>query len=172
MPTSDAAASAPAGFVSFCVRNPGQCAPNEQGDRLVLDQNAWTLLVSVNDAVNTAVRPLEDGSHYGRAEYWTLVTDGYGDCDDYALTKRKALIDAGFPMAALRIATAVTRKGTRHAVLTVATDKGDYVLDNSHALILPWDQTGYFWLARQDAHNAWTWVELASADKIRIAARN
>jgi predicted transglutaminase-like cysteine proteinase len=37
-------------------------------------------------------------------EHWDIGADGYGDCDDYALAKRMALIEAGLPMRALRIA--------------------------------------------------------------------
>jgi predicted transglutaminase-like cysteine proteinase len=148
----------PSGFVSFCVRNPAQCtSPKEPSSAIVLDAAVWTLLVHTNDAVNITVRPMDDLLHHGRAEYWTLVLDGYGDCEDSALTKRKALIDAGVPSAALRIATAVTAKGKPHAVLTVATDHGDYVLDNLNAYIVPWSETGYTWIARQDAQNAWDW---------------
>ena len=152
------AQTVPAGFISFCVRNPDQCASAKDApDVVTLDQDLWTKLVLANDSVNTRVRPLDDLPHHGRAEYWTLVVDGYGDCEDSALTKRKALIDAGLPAGALRVATALTHRGNRHAVLTVATDKGDYVLDNLNPYILPWSETGYTWIARQDAHNAWSW---------------
>jgi predicted transglutaminase-like cysteine proteinase len=148
----------PAGFVSFCLRNPDQCgkAP-DPAEMVTLDADTWTKLVKANDAVNTSIRPLDDLPHHGRAEYWTLAVDGYGDCEDSALTKRKALIEAGLPAGALRIATARTPRGNRHAVLTVATDHGDYVLDNLDAYILPWSKTGYVWIARQDAQNAWSW---------------
>ena len=51
---------------------------------------------------------MDDQRHYGRAEYWNIPTDGYGDCEDYALTKRRDLIAAGFPAQALRIAVVLT----------------------------------------------------------------
>ena len=148
----------PAGFISFCLRNAEQCKTTRDAPSVVaLDPAMWETLVRANDAVNTSARPLDDLPHYGRAEYWTLVVDGYGDCEDSALTKRKALIEAGLPAGALRIATALTGRGNRHAVLTVATDQGDYVLDNLNPYIVPWSETGYTWIARQDAQNAWSW---------------
>ena len=61
---------------------------------------------------------------------------------------------------ALRMAIVITPKAERHAILTIATDKGDYVLDNLTQEILPWDRTGYRWLARQDDRNDWGWVDL------------
>jgi len=69
---------------------------------------------------------------------WTIPTDGYGNCKDYALAKRKDLAAAGFPILALRMAIVITPREKRHAVLTVATDKGDFVLDNLENDIVAW----------------------------------
>jgi predicted transglutaminase-like cysteine proteinase len=46
------------------------------------------------------------------------------------LLKRKMLIDAGWPREALLITVVRDKKGEGHAVLTVKTDKGEFVLDN------------------------------------------
>ncbi len=108
--------------------------------------------------VNREIAPEDDMEHYGRAEYWTIPTDGLGVCHDYAVAKRQALIAAGIPELALRVAVVLTPQGERHAVLTIATDKGDYVLDNLHENIRPWSETGYTWLERQAPNSAWTWV--------------
>ncbi len=108
---------------------------------------------------------------FGRAEYWTIPTDGYGSCHDYALAKRKELIDIGFPKAALRIAIVVTPWQKRHAVLTVATDKGDYVLDNLRDDVIAWNETGYTWIERQDSVRPLGWVSLQSPARM-IAANN
>ncbi len=125
-----------------------------------MDANLWAKLRKVNDLVNTTVQPQSDEQHFGRGEYWTIVTDGFGDCEDYALTKRKHLIEQGVPIRSLRVAIARTPTSTRHVVLTVATDKGDYVLDNIQSAILPWAQTGYVWLSRQGPRGGWDWVAL------------
>lgn len=55
-----------------------------------------------------------------------------------------------------------TWDGERHAVLTVTTNKGDYVLDNMRGEILSWSCAGYTWVERQAANNPWTWVSLQS----------
>jgi len=34
-------------------------------------------------------------------ERWSYPDDGYGDCEDYALLKRRMLIEAGWPREAL-----------------------------------------------------------------------
>ncbi len=124
------------------------------------------MLSKVNSNVNAAIWPEDDSRHYGRVEYWTIPTDGYGDCEDYALTKRKNLAEMGLPLSALRIAVVVTPSAVRHAVLTVVTDKGDYVLDNLTDDILPWDRTGFTWIERQDPTKAMAWVSLRPADRM------
>ncbi|MGA7676564.1 MAG: transglutaminase-like cysteine peptidase [Rhizomicrobium sp.] len=159
--SSSVAAAVPPGFISFCIRFPDQCqAPQGAPATITLTSDAWRKLEQVNSAVNASIWPEDDQSHYGRAEYWTIPTDGYGNCHDYALTKRKQLIDAGFPEPALRIAIVITPREERHAVLTVATDKGDYVLDNLNGDVVAWNATGYTWIERQDPTRPLGWVSL------------
>ncbi len=67
---------------------------------------------------------------------------------------------AGIPQAALRIAVVVTPDESRHAVLTVVTDRGDYVLDNMRDDIVSWDQTGFTWIERQASSSPLEWVSL------------
>jgi len=159
MPSGEGA-SIPAGYVSFCIRFVDQCQISAN-DSIALDNAAWKAINQINASVNDAIWPEEDQKHYGRAEYWNIPTDGLGDCEDYALTKRKELAAAGYPMSALRIAIVVTREGERHAVLTIATDKGDLVLDNLNDDVQAWNATGYRWIARQDPHRAMQWVAVA-----------
>jgi len=47
------------------------------------------------------------------------------------MTKRKLLIDAGLPEASPRIGVVTASSLNTHAVLTVVTDKGDFVVDPS-----------------------------------------
>lgn len=152
----------PAGFIGFCLRESDQCdLPGNSADTAQLTQANWELLNQVNRATNAAITYEDDQVHYGIPDYWTIPTDGYGDCDDFALTKRKALIAAGLPVAALRVAVVLTSTKERHAVLTVATDRGDYVLDSMSDEVRPWTQTDYVWLERQDPKKRWGWDRLS-----------
>jgi len=161
MPDSRVIAPAPAGFVSFCTRFPDQCMVQKNVPAIVtLSAGQWLALQEVNQAVNLAIKPMDDERHYGRAEYWNIPTDGFGDCEDYALTKRRDLIAVGFPAQALRIAVVLTQRNESHAILTVTTDHGDYVLDNLTNSIQSWNQTGYQWIERQDPTKVWGWVLL------------
>jgi predicted transglutaminase-like cysteine proteinase len=159
MPAGTPEAVAPAAYVSFCGRFPEECAFSmDEPETLSLTEKAWALLGGVNAQINASVTEEADYEHFGRIEYWTLPTDGMGDCEDFAFAKRRALIAAGIPARALRVALVVTTKTFRHAVLTVATDHGDYVLDNATSEVLPWRQAGYLWLSRQDPDRPLGWV--------------
>jgi predicted transglutaminase-like cysteine proteinase len=172
MPMGLPTEAAPAGFISFCSRYPGQCggAPNDP-QKIHLDLAVQTVLKSVTRSVNSAIGPEDDLRHYGVAEYWDLPADGYGNCKDYALVKRKELIAAGLPERALRLAIVVVPREGRHVVLTVATDKGDFVLDNLNDDVRPWTDVSYRWLERQDTDGGLGWVTF-SPDLVAAATTN
>ncbi len=78
-----------------------------------------------------------------------LSGHGKGDCEDYVLLKRRMLMQAGWPREALLITVVRDKKGDGHAVLTVKTDKGDFILDNQAENVLLWSETGYRFVKRQ-----------------------
>jgi len=151
--------SAPIGWRQFCRDNPGECrvAPM-RADVVRADRNSWATLVRINAHVNTAIEPMTDIDQYGRDEVWTYPTSGRGDCEDYVLLKKKLLVEAGLPASALLITVVRDRQGDGHAILTVRTDRGDYVLDNETSDIRAWHQTGYRFIKRQAAHDPNQWV--------------
>jgi predicted transglutaminase-like cysteine proteinase len=55
-----------------------------------------------------------------------------------------------------------TEKGEGHAVLTVATDNGDYVLDNQNKNVLFWSKTRYQFIKRQSNVDPNVWVSLSA----------
>ena len=151
----------PIGWVEFCVEYKGECdtKPSQPRD-IVLTSKAWSDLVKVNDWVNTTIKPMTDLDHWGVVERWNYPDDGYGDCEDYALLKRKMLIKAGWPREALLITVVRDRKGDGHAVLTVKTNRGEFILDNEENEIVSWDKTGYRFVKRQSQSDPNTWVSL------------
>ncbi|MBP0574848.1 transglutaminase-like cysteine peptidase, partial [Mycobacterium tuberculosis] len=48
-------------------------------------------------------------------------------------------------------------KNDGHAVLSVLTDKGDYVLDNQSTQVLAWNQTEYRYIKRQSPLDTVRW---------------
>ena len=152
---------APIGWVDFCGQSPRECAggPTQARD-VVLTSKAWRDLVSVNTWVNNAIKPMTDVEHWGVVERWNYPDDGYGDCEDYVLLKRRMLIQAGWPREALLITVVRDKHGDGHAVLTVKTDKGEFVLDNQNDQILLWADTGYRFVKRQSQNDPNVWVAL------------
>jgi predicted transglutaminase-like cysteine proteinase len=153
----------PPGWVDFCARQPSECAGFATTRRHVaLTWKAWTDLVRVNTSVNWTIKPLSDIEHWGVADRWSYPDDGYGDCEDYVLLKRRMLIQSGWPREALLVTVVHTEKDEGHAVLTVITDNGDYVLDNQNMNILLWSETGYRFVKRQSQSDPNLWVSLGS----------
>jgi predicted transglutaminase-like cysteine proteinase len=152
---------APIGWVEFCADTPQECPRGTTQPRdIVLSQTAWRDLVRVNRWVNENVKPMTDMEHWGVVEKWSLPTDGYGDCEDYVLLKRKMLVDAGWPREALLITVVRDKNDEGHAVLTVKTDKGEFVLDNQNENVVPWTETGYRFIKRQSQNDPNVWVAL------------
>lgn len=85
----------------------------------------------VNRVVNEGNVYVPDSARYHRPDFWTEI-DGEGDCEDYALGKRAALLAAGADPESLRLALCQVETGECHLVLVVTTDAGEYVLDNRY----------------------------------------
>jgi predicted transglutaminase-like cysteine proteinase len=113
-------------------------------------------LTRVNQQVNAAIKAKTDKDHWGVEDTWDFAEDGYGDCEDYQLVKRKRLVEAGFPRRALRMTVVIDEEGAGHAVMMVRTTRGDFILDNKCNSILPWHRTGYVYITREgDEGSAW-----------------
>ena len=153
----------PIGFVEFCGRNPESCQPDGSPARRVsMSEEKWLLVRMVNAFVNGAIAPVTDETLYGTPEYWTIPTDA-GDCEDVVLLKKKILVSKGIPEEALRITVVLDEHGEGHAVLTLTTAAGDFVLDNRRNEIRGWAGTGYTMLKRQSAQDPRKWVSLEPA---------
>ncbi len=158
------ATRAPIGWVEFCADSPRDCRVGAtQARDIVMTQAAWKDLLRVNRWVNETIKPMTDMDHWGVIEKWSYPTDGYGDCEDYVLLKRKMLIDAGWPREALLITVVRDKKGEGHAVLTVKSDKGEFILDNQNEEVVAWTDTGYRFVKRQSQNDPNTWVSLGDS---------
>jgi predicted transglutaminase-like cysteine proteinase len=165
------AAKAPIGWVEFCIEYDPECKtkPSQPRD-VVLSVQALKDLDRVNLWVNTRVKPMTDMEHWGVVERWNYPDDGYGDCEDYVLLKRKMLIQAGWPREALLITVVRDKRGDGHAVLTVKTDKGEYILDNQNDQILLWSDTGYRFVKRQSQADPNVWIGLGEPRQAQATA--
>ncbi len=159
--TTGDATRAPIGWVEFCAEHSSECKANTGAPRdVVLGNKAWTDLVRINRWVNDNIKPMTDLDHWGVVEKWSYPDDGYGDCEDYVLLKRRMLMEAGWPRAALLVTVVREKNGNGHAVLTVKTDKGEFILDNQEERILLWSETSYRYVKRQSQSDPNRWVAL------------
>jgi predicted transglutaminase-like cysteine proteinase len=160
--------SMPIGWKLFCTAQPEECVPAGTGAQSVrLDAYAWKQLVTINSLANSNIEGLADTEHYrlkalNIPNWWTYPDDGKGNCNDYVLLKRRLLIEAGWPKAALLMTVVLDHQGAGHLILTVKTNAGDLILDNLNTEIVRWDETGYTFLKRQSPANPNVWLALDS----------
>jgi predicted transglutaminase-like cysteine proteinase len=152
----------PYGWMDFCNRRPEECNVSKLPPLDVrLTAKTWALLNQVNGYANKSIEPVSNFDHWGTlVDHWDYPVDGMGDCKIYALYKRKLLIQLGFPRQALLMTIVRDLNDEGHAILTVKTDHGEFVLDNQTNRIRPWDATGYRYVKRQAQDDPNVWLDL------------
>lgn len=160
----------PIGHYEFCRIHRDQCSVvGYDHGPMALSEASWNTLLQVNYTVNSEIQPLTDEEIYGVEERWAYPVE-VGDCEDYVLLKRKMLMQAGFSAANLLITVVVQPNGEGHAVLTVRTDHGDFVLDNMRNKVLLWFETEYTFLKRQSSEDSGRWVMLDSGQTTAVGS--
>ncbi len=150
----------PYGYVRFCEAKPEECSAVGGEDRRFYPTPArLSELDEINRKINRAIQPATDDEIYGMSEHWTLP-GRRGDCEDYALLKRKILMQRGWPASALLLTVVRDEKGDGHAVLTARTALGDFLLDNKVDDVKLWNTTDYSYVMRQSYLNPRVWVAL------------
>ncbi|WP_262269473.1 transglutaminase-like cysteine peptidase [Microvirga yunnanensis] len=154
----------------FCGRYPTECAVNlSEPAVLKLSAATWGMIGTINERVNYELKPVTDAEHWGVMDHWDLPGDGYGDCEDYQLLKRRLLAELGVPRRAMRITVVLDEAGEGHAVLMTRTDRGDYILDNRRQAVLAWSDTGYKYL-KQEGSQRPAWVALDEEQQAALMA--
>ena len=93
--------------------------------------NSYDLAETIHSKVNFNTEYRTDLKQYGVPEFWTMAGK-FGDCEDYALSKRNALLNAGWSKDKLGLCVCYTASNEGHCVLWVGTDKGSFILDNNY----------------------------------------
>jgi predicted transglutaminase-like cysteine proteinase len=96
----------------------------------------------INRAVNMAIVPTSDMKQWGVADHWSppleTLTTGRGDCEDYAIVKYVALIDAGVPKQDVKLVIVHNRfPDEEHAVLAARVGDRWFILDNRSLVLAP-----------------------------------
>lgn len=149
----------PFAHVLFCTRTPAECADSSGPSSVELTREKKRELMEVNRRINYQINPQNDDAGAIGGDEWSLAPKS-GDCEDYAITKRHALISQGWPASALRLAVARTSWGEGHLVLIVRTSKGDMVLDNMTNAVRNWRRSGLTWNMIQSSGNPRVWYHI------------
>lgn len=160
----------PVGHYELCQRIPVECREiTAKQPPIQLTRKLWAAMVDVNNTVNTMVTPKTDAEIWGKEEVWSYP-DGVGDCEDYVLEKRRELMQLGVPAGSLLITVVRQKSGDGHAVLTVRTSNGDYILDNLEPRVLAWTDTDYTFLKQQSTRNSGVWVSIDDDRNVAVGS--
>jgi predicted transglutaminase-like cysteine proteinase len=163
-------ARAPYAWNDLCRRTPAECRVDLREPEIVeMTPKLWKTILAVNTRVNREIEAITDEDHWGVVDRWDLPTDGKGDCEDFALLKRKRLAEAGVPRRAMVMTVVIDEENAGHAVMMIRTDRGDFILDNKRNAVLPWSQTGYVYVKRESQMRT-GWTSLGGAQTSTVAS--
>lgn len=165
------ATSQPIGHYEFCKVYNKEC--NVRANNITptkLTRKRWAEIIETNAYANTQIRAVTDEQFYGVVEKWAFPKTA-GDCEDFALLKRHLLVSKGWPVSSLLITVVRQKNGDGHAVLTVRTDRGDYILDNLEDRVEPWAKTQYTFLKRQMPAHSGRWEDILDTRNLTAALR-
>ncbi len=151
--------------LSFATKTPPQWNrfieeyPDQDNDIGTPSNTAFTmsplryrLMCAVHRDINTVCRYKHDEAGN---DHWKLIHDFpyEGDCEDFALTKRAMLIEAGFPYGSLW-PTICKKHDKDHMVLIINTYQCSYVLDiGSYIPITSVGKVPYKWIGAFDGYS-------------------
>ncbi len=151
-----AASPPPSGARQLCRQYSWACS--SKASLSLSTQQEMQIVHRVNRQVNATTREVTDQSQYRTVERWALPTSRGGDCEDFALLKKRDLIRAGIDPSKLLIATVLDTRRRAHAVLVYRSAGGDLILDNLTNRIKHWSSTRYLFLRMQDPRQPSNWV--------------
>jgi predicted transglutaminase-like cysteine proteinase len=163
--------SIPYGWMEFCQRYPGECEASGKVADVNLTETSMREIRQIDSFVNHAVEAISDMEHWGVVDRWDLPMDGKGDCEDYALMKRRLLIERGYPRSALLVTVVRDAQNEGHAILTVKTNGGEFVLDNLNDEVKPVSRVDYRFVKRQSQQDPNVWVALGPVATQKFASR-
>ncbi|MBW8619665.1 MAG: transglutaminase-like cysteine peptidase [Hyphomicrobiales bacterium] len=162
---------APWGWADFCMRHHDECdVAALKPEPVILTPSLWSQIEMINHSVNASIREADDREVFGVIERWDYPSSGVGDCEDFALLKRKELIEAGIPRQALLMTVVTDENGAGHAVLTLRSNRGDFVLDNRTDKILGWQSTNYVFVKMQSEQHPNEWQKIGDPSNATLTA--
>ncbi|KAA3510965.1 MULTISPECIES: transglutaminase-like cysteine peptidase [Agrobacterium] len=162
--------SQPIGHYEFCQKYMSEC---DIRSKLTppprVTEYGWKVVRDINKEVNSTIIAMTDLEVYGKDEVWEYPKTA-GDCEDFVLLKRRKLMERGFAVSDLLITVVRKPDGEGHAVLTLRTNDGDFILDNLSDDVKLWTDTNYTYLKRQASFNTGRWVSIEDGRDVLVGA--
>ncbi len=142
--------------------------------KAVKDKNFTDKLTFVNSGINQLIAYRKDEVTYGKVDYWATPEETLsrrsGDCEDFAILKMAALLEAGVPATSMSLVVLQDRKrNVFHAVLSVSTSSGTFILDSlSNKVVMDSALPNYVPLYSFSTERAW--VHGAKTGESRVAS--
>lgn len=151
---------APFAHTQFCLRYPDDCKKTNEMDAIKmvpLTPARRAELDEVNTDVNRSI--VSQVQHEPVAKEQWLIAPAFGDCNDYAVTKRHELLAKRWPSHALLLAEVALPSGAHHLLLIVRTSEGDLVLDSLKPMVRTVAKAAadYKWVRMESDHNPEFW---------------
>jgi predicted transglutaminase-like cysteine proteinase len=127
----------------------------------VKDKKFSDKLSFVNSSINRVIAYRKDSAVYGKLDYWAkpseILDRRAGDCEDFAILKMTALLRAGIPAQSMSLVVLQDRRRKFfHAVLSVSTGSGTFILDSlSNVVLRDSDLPDYLPLYSFSTDRAW-----------------
>lgn len=157
------ATSRPFGHIEYCKKRPFDCRQNKGGAKP--QSLSLGTLSAVNSAVNHKIKPIRDEEQFGVRDLWSYGAKA-GDCEDFAIAKRAALLSRGYRPENTLLAMGYSA-GQAHVVLLVRTEAGDYVLDNLNTTVLPVEKSSIHIAKIQSPKNGAEWLSVGGRSTIK-----
>jgi predicted transglutaminase-like cysteine proteinase len=152
----------PIGHTIFCQSYPIDCSKSAaRASFFTVDPRLlYADLDAVNRQVNASIRPARATRNELFDDRW-LLFPGFGNCSDYAVSKRHELLGHGWPSWALLLAEVVLKTGEHHLVLVANARGNSVVLDNLQLNVVPLTEaTDYQWIRIESAEDPERWISI------------
>jgi predicted transglutaminase-like cysteine proteinase len=132
-------------LLTLCRTNPKLCPSAAAKFLAIIDaaraRTGLARVGEINRAINLAIRPASDLAQYGAPDVWATplmtFTRGAGDCEDYAIAKYVALIEAGVPAEDVRLVIMHDQLVHEDHAVAAARVEGQWlILDNRRMMLL------------------------------------
>jgi predicted transglutaminase-like cysteine proteinase len=153
--------AAPPGLSQLCQSfSLKQICSKGEGSDVPLKHDAFVVQY-INRRVNAEKTYVSDLSRHTLPEKWlNPENESAVDCEEFAIAKQQLLLRQLFQRASLRLVLTMDERRRFAILLSYAAPDGDYILDYRNNDLLKWNETGYYFVARQSAEDPQIWRSL------------